>query len=81
MREGMLGCGDMEIRAYDFERATRSVLRRHGSTTSALRQSYPRRVFLCARNTFPNVDMFSYRVLRGGMDMDLNQIVSFAVEA
>ena len=37
--------------------------------------------YFSAQNTCPNVDLFSYRVLRGGMDMDLNQIVSFAVEA
>ena len=69
----------MEIQAYDFERATRSVLRSHGST-GALRQSYPRRVFLRAKH-LPNVDLFSHRVLRGGVNMDLNQIVNFAVEA
>ena len=34
-----------------------------------------------AQNTCPNVDLFSYRVIRGGVDMDLDQIVSFAVEA
>ena len=72
-------CGDMETRAYDFERATRSVLRRHGST-GALRQSY-RGAYFSAQNTFPNVDLFSHRVLRGGMNMDLKQIVNFAVEA
>ena len=40
-----------------------------------------RGAYFCAQNTCcPNVDLFSYRVLRGGMNMDLNQIVSFAVE-
>ena len=37
--------------------------------------------YFSAQNICPSVDLFSYRVLRGGMDMDLNQIVSFAVEA
>ena len=37
--------------------------------------------YFSAQNTCPNVDLFSHRVLRGGMNMDLKQIVNFAVEA
>ena len=40
-----------------------------------------RGAYFSAQNTCPNVDLFSHRVLRGGMNMDLKQIVNFAVEA
>ena len=67
LREGIMGCGDMEILAYDFERATRSVLRRHGfmSITSALCQSYPRRVFFCAKHLHQCRSVFLPRAQRG----------------